>query len=192
MPFSMSSPTGLRTCAPYSVEPWRQRVPGELQLEGEDVGDLVADRPAGALGRQRPLVRAQGAGEPRRNEARAAAYASTRDCRERAMRARLGRVRVHVIQLSYGDDESTAERTARVAGLVRSQAGADLVVLPELWPNGGFAYDSWEDGAEPLDGPTTAALSAAARELGATVHIGVVRRAGRRRAAVQHLGAARS
>ena len=81
-------------------------------------------------------------------------------------------MRVHVIQLSYGDDESTAERTARVAGLVRSQQGADLVVLPELWPNGGFAYDSWEDGAEPLDGPTTAALSTAARELGATVHLG--------------------
>ena len=81
-------------------------------------------------------------------------------------------MRVHVIQLSYGDDESAAERTERVTGLVRSQQGADLVVLPELWPNGGFAYDSWEDGAEPLDGPTTAALSAAARELGATVHLG--------------------
>ncbi|MGH8970305.1 MAG: carbon-nitrogen family hydrolase, partial [Actinomycetes bacterium] len=53
-------------------------------------------------------------------------------------------MRTHVIQLAYGDDETPAERTARVAALVRAQAGADLVVLPELWPQGGFAYDRWE------------------------------------------------
>jgi predicted amidohydrolase len=49
-------------------------------------------------------------------------------------------VRVDVIQLGYGDDESPADRTRRVAALVRARQGADLVVLPELWPQGGFSY----------------------------------------------------
>ena len=81
-------------------------------------------------------------------------------------------MRTHVLQLSYGDGETPPERTARVAGLVRAQAGADLVVLPELWPNGGFAYDRWEDTAEPMDGPVVTALRSATRALGATVHMG--------------------
>ena len=81
-------------------------------------------------------------------------------------------MRVHVIQLGYGDDESPADRTRRVADLVRAQAGADLVVLPELWPQGGFSYDHWEHDAEPIDGPVVEAMRAAARDLGATVHMG--------------------
>ncbi|MDQ1624553.1 MAG: hypothetical protein QOJ49_51, partial [Actinomycetota bacterium] len=81
-------------------------------------------------------------------------------------------MRVHLIQLAYGDDESIEDRRDRVVALVRAQTGADLVVLPELWPQGGFAYDRWEDLAEPTDGPTVQALRAAARDLGATVHMG--------------------
>ena len=46
-------------------------------------------------------------------------------------------MKVAVIQLAYGDDESVADRTARVVDLVRAQEGHDLVVLPELWPAGG-------------------------------------------------------
>jgi predicted amidohydrolase len=81
-------------------------------------------------------------------------------------------VQAHVIQLGYDDTETIDQRTARVAALVRAQAGADLVLLPELWPNGGFAYDSWEAGAQPLDGPVVTAMQAAARDLGAQVHMG--------------------
>jgi predicted amidohydrolase len=81
-------------------------------------------------------------------------------------------MRVHVLQLSYGDDESLAARVERVVAMVLTQQGADLVVLPELWPNGGFAYESWEASAQPIDGPVVTALRAAARELGAVVHMG--------------------
>lgn len=81
-------------------------------------------------------------------------------------------MRVHAIQLSYGDEESLTERTERVAALVRDQRGADLVLLPELWPNGGFAYDGWEGSAQPLEGAVVTALRSAARDLGATVHMG--------------------
>jgi predicted amidohydrolase len=82
------------------------------------------------------------------------------------------RLRVHLIQLAYDDDETPAERRERVADLVRAQAGADLVVLPELWPQGGFAYDRWEKQAEPFDGPSLRALSSATADLGAMVHMG--------------------
>lgn len=83
-------------------------------------------------------------------------------------------MRVSLLQLAYGDDETTAERTTRVADLVRAQVGADLVVLPELWPQGGFAYDRWKRDAQPVDGPVVQTMRAAARQLGAVVHMGSI------------------
>lgn len=83
-------------------------------------------------------------------------------------------MRIHVIQLSYGDDETVAERVQRVADLVRDQRGADLVVLPELWPHGGFDYRSWPARAEAVDGTTIRTIAAAARDLGAVVHAGSI------------------
>jgi predicted amidohydrolase len=81
-------------------------------------------------------------------------------------------VAVHLIQVAYTDDEPVADRIARVADLVRAQRGADLVVLPELWPHGGFAHRRWAERAEVLDGPTMSAIAAAARDVGAVVHAG--------------------
>jgi len=83
-------------------------------------------------------------------------------------------MRVHVIQVAYGDDEPVADRVERVAALVARQAGADLVVLPELWGPTGFDYRSWTRDAEPLDGPTVTAIAKAAREAGVTVHAGSI------------------
>ena len=83
-------------------------------------------------------------------------------------------MRIHVLQVSYSDAESPADRRLRVADLVRRQEGADLVVLPELWAPGGFSYTTWARDAEPVDGPTLAAVSAAAQEIGAFVHAGSI------------------
>jgi predicted amidohydrolase len=83
-------------------------------------------------------------------------------------------VRVHVVQVAYGDDEPVAERVARVAGLVRDQRGADLVVLPELWAPTGMDYRTWEAAAESVDGPTVTAIAAAAAEIEAVVHAGSI------------------
>ncbi|MFM6850784.1 MAG: carbon-nitrogen family hydrolase [Terrabacter sp.] len=83
-------------------------------------------------------------------------------------------MKVALIQLAYGDDESVADRTARVADLVRAQAGHDLVVLPELWSAGGFDYRHWDERAEPADGPVAQALSAAARDARVTLHGGSI------------------
>lgn len=81
-------------------------------------------------------------------------------------------MRIAVIQLAYGDDESPAARTDRAAALVAEQRGHDLVILPELWAQTGFGYAGWSDHAEPLDGPWSRAMRDAARAAGCTLHAG--------------------
>ena len=76
------------------------------------------------------------------------------------------------IQLDFDVTELYEDRVARTVGLVHAQRGADLVVLPELWPNGGFTYPLWEATAERLDGPLVNALGNAARDIGGYVHMG--------------------
>jgi predicted amidohydrolase len=77
-----------------------------------------------------------------------------------------------VLQIAYGDGEPLAERVARVADLVAAQVGADLVMLPELWPHGGFTYGAWAPQAELLDGSIVEAIARAAVTAGAVVHAG--------------------
>jgi predicted amidohydrolase len=82
--------------------------------------------------------------------------------------------RVHIVQVAYGDREPVAERIERVSELVRAQQSADLVVLPELWSHGGFAFSTWQKRAEEITGPTVTAIAAAARSIGAVVHAGSI------------------
>ena len=58
--------------------------------------------------------------------------------------------------------------------MVGDQRGAELVVLPELWVQGGFAFGTFAATAEPLDGPLVRRLGDAARDLGAWLHGGSV------------------
>jgi predicted amidohydrolase len=81
-------------------------------------------------------------------------------------------MRVALVQLAYGDDESAEARLRRVAGLVEGLGGHDLVVLPELWGPTGFGYARWAERAEPLDGPFSAAMAELAGSVGVTLHAG--------------------
>jgi len=83
-------------------------------------------------------------------------------------------MRIAVIQLGYDDREPVADKVSRAAGLVRAQAGHDLVVLPELWAPGGFSYKLWDERAEPVDGPVASAMAAAARDAGVLLHAGSI------------------
>ncbi|MBV9022469.1 MAG: carbon-nitrogen family hydrolase [Streptomycetaceae bacterium] len=83
-------------------------------------------------------------------------------------------MRVSLLQIDVKPDEPVETRRERVAGLVRAQDGADLVVLPELWPVGAFAFDTFADHAEPVDGPTARAMGAAARDAGVWLHAGSI------------------
>jgi predicted amidohydrolase len=79
-----------------------------------------------------------------------------------------------VIQIAVDEGESVESRRRRVASMVRDQAGADLVVLPELWTTGAFAYDAFGSEAEPLEGPTYEAMAKAASDAGVWLHAGSV------------------
>ncbi len=83
-------------------------------------------------------------------------------------------MRASLLQVAVNEDEPVESRRRRVAALVRDQAGADLVVLPELWTTGAFAYEAFGAEAEPLEGPTHEAMAKAASEAGVWLHAGSV------------------
>ncbi|MGW1211635.1 carbon-nitrogen family hydrolase [Streptomyces sp. NPDC002499] len=83
-------------------------------------------------------------------------------------------MRASLLQLAVDQGESVESRRQRVASLVREQAGADLVVLPELWTTGAFAYEEFGTEAEPLNGPTYEAMSKAASDAGVWLHAGSI------------------
>jgi predicted amidohydrolase len=83
-------------------------------------------------------------------------------------------VRASLLQIDVNEGESVESRRRRVASLVREQAGADLVVLPELWTTGAFAYEVFAQEAEPLEGPTYEAMAKAASDAGVWLHAGSI------------------
>jgi len=83
-------------------------------------------------------------------------------------------VRASLLQIAVEEGESVESRRVRVASLVREQAGADLVVLPELWTTGAFAYERFAEEAEPLEGPTYEAMAKAASDAGVWLHAGSI------------------
>ncbi|MFE6131590.1 carbon-nitrogen family hydrolase [Streptomyces sp. NPDC056437] len=83
-------------------------------------------------------------------------------------------MRASLIQIAADPVETVNSRRQRAASLVREQRGADLVVLPELWPVGAFAYQSFEDEAETPAGPTYEVMAEAARDAGVWLHAGSI------------------
>ncbi|MFF3714163.1 carbon-nitrogen family hydrolase [Streptomyces phaeochromogenes] len=83
-------------------------------------------------------------------------------------------MRASLLQIAVDEGESTGSRRERVASLVREQAGADLVVLPELWTTGAFAFESFGAEAEPLEGPTYDVMAKAASDAGVWLHAGSI------------------
>ncbi|MFE9448857.1 carbon-nitrogen family hydrolase [Streptomyces sp. NPDC006739] len=83
-------------------------------------------------------------------------------------------MRASLIQIAVNEGESLESRRRRVAALVGEQSGADLVVLPELWTTGAFAYEEFAAQAEPLEGPTYEAMAKAASDAGVWLHAGSI------------------
>ncbi|WP_262059316.1 carbon-nitrogen family hydrolase [Streptomyces sp. STR69] len=83
-------------------------------------------------------------------------------------------MRASLIQIAVDEGESVESRRVRMGALVREQAGADLVVLPELWTTGAFAYELFGSEAEPLEGPTYEAMAKAASDAGVWLHAGSI------------------
>jgi predicted amidohydrolase len=83
-------------------------------------------------------------------------------------------VRVALVQVESPPGEPAGERRERVGELVRGAAGADLVMLPELWEPGYFEFGDYERLAEPWPGGTVTEAAAWARQLGCHVHLGSI------------------
>ncbi|MFF4256276.1 carbon-nitrogen family hydrolase [Streptomyces sp. NPDC001663] len=83
-------------------------------------------------------------------------------------------MRASLIQIAVDEGESVESRRQRVASLVREQDGVDLVVLPELWTTGAFAYQEFGSEAEPLEGPTYEVMAKAASDAGVWLHAGSI------------------
>lgn len=82
-------------------------------------------------------------------------------------------VRVALVQLDCSTTESVAARVTRTLGLIeKAAAGADLVVLPELWHVGAFDIDAAREHAQSIDGPLVQALGALAGEYRIWLHGG--------------------
>jgi predicted amidohydrolase len=78
------------------------------------------------------------------------------------------------VQVASPAGEPVGERRRRVGDMVAEAAGADLVVLPELWLSGYFAFDAYAELAEPLHGDTVSAAREWAVRLGCHLHMGSV------------------
>jgi predicted amidohydrolase len=81
-------------------------------------------------------------------------------------------MRTALVQVASPDDESMAARVQRVGRIVAGLDDPELIVLPELWAPGYFAFDSYDELAQPLDGPFIAEMKRWARESGAHLQIG--------------------
>lgn len=81
---------------------------------------------------------------------------------------------VAVIQFAINDEENKEQKIARMEKMLDGVKGADLIVLPELWNIGFFAYEEYFKQSELLSGPTFSALMKKARELGAYIFTGSI------------------
>src|SRR4051794_7007920 len=73
-------------------------------------------------------------------------------------------MRIAIVQLAISD-RPKAETLHHVLALLDQARGSDLVMLPELWPCGFFAFDRYATDSEPVGGPLVEALRTKARDL---------------------------
>ncbi|WP_073762249.1 nitrilase-related carbon-nitrogen hydrolase [Streptomyces sp. CB02923] len=83
-------------------------------------------------------------------------------------------MRAVLIQADVDHSQPFEQRVGALCAAVAAQRGADVVILPELWATGYFAFDDYDRTAEPLDGPTVRALRDAAIDADVHLHAGSI------------------
>ena len=80
-------------------------------------------------------------------------------------------MRVASVQLKVVE-ESKDKALEHASQMIRQCQGADLILLPELWPVGFMSFDRYRNEAETQEGPTLTLLRALAKELSCYLHTG--------------------
>lgn len=78
-------------------------------------------------------------------------------------------MKIGCIQFENRDSESKEETIERMQNIVCSLSSYDLIVLPEVWATGYFAFDRYLEEAEDIHGPLSRYFSHWARTLNAYV-----------------------
>lgn len=81
-------------------------------------------------------------------------------------------MRVSLVQLGINDNRSSEETVGYVVDIVDKIEDAELVVLPEIWNVGFFAFDDYRKKAETLDGPLVSTFRRKARGKSVHIHMG--------------------
>ena len=81
-------------------------------------------------------------------------------------------MKVSSIQLEIKDNTSKADMLKHTLEMIDKCKGDDLIILPELWNVGFFAYDDYKNFSEPIDGETAQAIAAKAKEMNAYIYSG--------------------
>ena len=72
-------------------------------------------------------------------------------------------MKVAIVQFAVNDEESKEQKIIRMEGILDNLKGTDLIVLPELWNIGFFAYEEYAKQSELLTGPTFSSLARKAK-----------------------------
>lgn len=80
-------------------------------------------------------------------------------------------MRIASIQLKI-IEESKDKSLDHASEMIRQCQGADLILLPELWPVGFMSFDRYRNEAETQEGPTLTLLRTFAKELSCHLHTG--------------------
>ena len=83
-------------------------------------------------------------------------------------------MKVAIVQFAVNNEESKEQKIIRMEGILDNLKGTDLIVLPELWNIGFFAYEEYAKQSELLTGPTFSSLARKAKELGSYIFTGSI------------------
>jgi predicted amidohydrolase len=81
-------------------------------------------------------------------------------------------MRVASIMIWVDDNEGKRERISRAEKLIDKAAGADLILLPELWNVGFFSFDKYYSESESIEGETVTRMREKARKVKAYMYAG--------------------
>ena len=85
-----------------------------------------------------------------------------------------GRAALFLFDVDLGRAPEKSRELAVAKVHEAAEGGAGLVMLPELWLNGGFDPEPWQDAAEPADGETARLVRQAAIDCGVLLHAGSI------------------